>query len=56
MSRREELEEELAIAQKQLDDAPTDTPEAVLKAYREEYDSVAFALNNLYDDPETETE
>jgi len=56
MGRREELEKQLEIAEKRLNESPKDTPKEVLDAYREEYDSVSFELNNLYDDPETETE
>lgn len=48
--RREELEKEIEIAQKRLDDAPADTPEEVLKAWHKELDSLSFELNNLYDD------
>lgn len=57
MSRREELEKELDLTQEQLDKAAQEAaPEEVLDAYRKQYDSIAFELNNLYDDPETETE
>ena len=56
MGRREELEKQLEIAQKRLDEAPEDAPEDILREYRKEYDSIFFELNNLYDDPETETE
>lgn len=56
MSRRSELEKELELAQKKLDEAPKDTPKETLDLLRKEYDSISFELNNLYDDPETETE
>ena len=56
MGRREELEKELALAQKRIDDAPADIPEEILEAYEKELDSISFELDNLYDDPETETE
>ncbi|MCC8089764.1 MAG: hypothetical protein LIO79_11000 [Rikenellaceae bacterium] len=56
MGRREELEKELEIAQDRLDNAPKDTPKEVLDAWRKEYDSVSFELNNLYDDYETQSE
>ncbi|MCC8173454.1 MAG: hypothetical protein LIO65_03425 [Odoribacter sp.] len=55
MSRREELEKELKIARNRLDDAPEDMPKEVKDALREEYDSISFELNNLYDDFETQT-
>ena len=56
MGRREELEKQLEIAEKRISEAAKDTPKDVLENYRKEYDSIAFELNNLYDDPETETE
>lgn len=56
MGRREELEKELSIAQKQIDEAPKDTPAELMDALREEYDSVSFELNNLYDDDEIDEE
>lgn len=57
MGRREELEKELELTQKQLDKVIGDNaPKEVVDAYREQYDSIAIELNNLYDDPETETE
>ncbi len=56
MGRREELEKELAIAQRRIDEAPADIPEEIMDAYKKELDSIAFELDNLYDDPETETE
>ena len=56
MGRREELEKQLEIADQRLQEAPKDTPKEILENYRKEYDSIDFELNNLYDDPETETE
>lgn len=56
MGRREELEHELEIAQKRIDEAPADIPSEIMDAYERELDSISFELNNLYDDPETETE
>lgn len=56
MGRREELERELDLAQKRIDEAPSDIPQEILDGYKEELDSISFELNNLYDDPETETE
>lgn len=54
MSRREELEKEVEIARKRLDEAPLNTSNEVLEAYRKELDSISFELNNLYDDDEDE--
>ena len=56
MSRREELEKELRIAQEQINNAPEDIPEVLMNALREEYDSISIELNNLYDDDEIEEE
>lgn len=56
MGRREELEQELAVAQERIDEAPQNIPQELMKAYKKELDSISFELNNLYDDPETETE
>jgi len=53
MSTREELEKQLEIARKRLDDAPRETPKDVLGEYREEYDRISFELDNLYDEPST---
>lgn len=50
MSRRSELEKELEMAQKRIEDAPRDTPETVMELWQKELDSIAFELNNLYDD------
>ncbi|MCC8199184.1 MAG: hypothetical protein LIP06_11565 [Tannerellaceae bacterium] len=52
MSRREELEKEIALMDEQIKNAPADTPWDVLDAWRNEYDALAFDLNNLYDDME----
>lgn len=53
MSRREELEKEIALMDEQIKNAPADTPPRdVLDAWRNEYDALAFDLNNLYDDIE----
>jgi len=54
MSRREELEKEIAIAKKRIDEAPGDTPGLVKNQYVKELDSLSFELNNLYDDDENE--
>ncbi len=50
MSRRSELEKELELAQKQLDELPADAPQEIKNSLREQYDNISFELNNLYDD------
>lgn len=50
MSRRQELEKELEIAQKRVNNAPSDTPQQVIDDWQTELDSISFELNNLYDD------
>ena len=55
MSRRSELEKEIEIAKKRIDDAPKDTPLSVKELWYKELDSLSFELNNLYDDDENET-
>ncbi|MCD7976681.1 MAG: hypothetical protein LUG51_05825 [Tannerellaceae bacterium] len=52
MSRREELERQIADMDEQIKNAPADTPQDVLDAWRNEYDALSFDLNNLYDDME----
>lgn len=54
MSRRSELEEEIVLAKKRIDDAPKDTPQDVMNAWVKELDSLSIELNNLYDDDENE--
>lgn len=56
MGRREELERQLEIAQRRVDEAQANIPAEIMEAYRKELDSISFELDNLYDDPETETE
>jgi len=56
MSRRSELEKELDIVQKRIDNAPKGTPKEILESWHKELDSISFELNNLYDDEETESE
>lgn len=56
MGRRDELQKEIEIAKKRLDDAPKDLPYSIKNAWIKELDSLSFELNNLYDDYETETE
>lgn len=47
---REELEKDIEAAKKRLENAPTNTPDALLKQWRKEYDYLVFSLDNLYDD------
>jgi len=54
MSRREELEKEIVLIKKRMDDSPKDTPHAIVEQYTKELDSLSFELNNLYDDDENE--
>lgn len=56
MGRRDELEKELALTHKLIKDAPKDIPRDLLDGYHKQLDSISFELNNLYDDPETESE
>lgn len=54
MSRREELEKELEIVQKRIDEAAKDTPKEVLESWNKEFDSISFQLDNLYDEEDME--
>ena len=54
MSRRIELEEELEIVQKRIDNAPENTPKEVMEAWKKELVSIELELNNLYDDNEND--
>ena len=54
MSRRTELEEEMAMVQKRIDNVLENTPEEVVNAWIKELDSISFELNNLYDDNEND--
>ncbi len=56
MGRREELEKELSLTRKIIAEAPKDMPHDLLDSYHKQLDSISFELNNLYDDPETESE
>ncbi len=50
MGRREQLEHEVDLARKRLDELPEDAPDDVKSQLRLEYDDLSFDLNNLYDD------
>ena len=54
MSRREELENEIAVIQKRLNSASADVPPYIIEAWEKEFDSLSFELNNLYDDEENQ--
>jgi hypothetical protein len=54
MSRREELEKELEIVNERIENADENVPKNVLNAWKKEYDSIFFELNNLYDDDEND--
>jgi hypothetical protein len=54
MSRRSELEKEIVLAKKRIDDAPKDTPHDVMDGWVKELDGLSVELNNLYDDDENE--
>lgn len=54
MSRRSELEKEIEIAKKRIDDAPKDTPKEIMDLWIKELDGLSVELNNLYDDDENE--
>ncbi|MDR1729174.1 MAG: hypothetical protein LBR52_00725 [Prevotellaceae bacterium] len=54
MGRRTELEEELDMVQKRIDNAPENTPEDMKEAWEKELASISFELNNLYDDDEND--
>jgi hypothetical protein len=54
MDRREELEKEIELVKKRIENAPADTPKEIIELYNKELDSLSFELNNLYDDDEIE--
>lgn len=54
MSRRSELEKEIDLVQKRIEDAPESTPHEIFDSWRKELDSLFFELDNLYDDDEIE--
>lgn len=54
MSRRTELDKEIVLAKKRIDDAPKDTPKEILEVWIKELDSLSIEQNNLYDDDENE--
>ena len=47
---RDELEKDVEAAKKRLENAPVNTPAALLKQWQQEYDYLVFRLDNLYDD------
>jgi hypothetical protein len=49
-----ELENELKMVQQRIDNASDNVPKEVKEAWVKELDSIAFELNNLYDDDENE--
>ncbi|WP_203583423.1 hypothetical protein [Paludibacter sp. 221] len=53
-NRREELEKEIKEVEEVMRNAPKDTPKEIIDAWRKEYDSLSFELNNLYDDDEND--
>ena len=55
MSRRTELEEELEMVQKRIDNASEkNIPGEIINAWTKELDSISFELDNLYDDDEND--
>ncbi len=54
MSRRTELEQELDMVRKRIDNAPANTPKEIKEMWIKELDSISFELNNLYDDDEND--
>lgn len=55
MSRRAELEHEVALAEKRLKDAPHNTPADLKKIWEDEFVGLSLELNNL-DEEEDEIE
>ena len=47
---RDELEKDVEAAKKRLENAPVNTPAALIKQWQQEYDYLVFRLDNLYDD------
>jgi hypothetical protein len=54
MGRREELEREIEIVKKRIDEAPENIPKEISEGWEEELDDLYVELNNLYDDNENE--
>ena len=50
MSTRTQLEDDVKRAKERLDRASDNTPDELRRLWRKEYDSLAFQLNNMYDD------
>lgn len=56
MSRRKELEHEVALAQERINKAPKDLPIDVLRAWKLELVDLELELNNLVDEEEDNNE
>lgn len=54
MDRKEELEREIYVLLKKIDEAPQNTPQEVLKAWWEEIDSLTLEVVNLCNDSDNE--
>ncbi|OKZ12059.1 MAG: hypothetical protein BHV75_06160 [Bacteroides oleiciplenus] len=52
MSRRSQLEHEVSLAQKRIEDAPKNTPANIRKIWEQELVDLEVELNNLTDDEE----
>lgn len=52
MNRKEELEREIYIILRKIDEAPKNTPQEVLNAWWEELDSLTLEVVSLCDDNE----
>ena len=52
MSKRSRLEKEVSDKQKQIKEAPKNTPSNILKIWEEELIDLEFELNNLVDGEE----
>jgi hypothetical protein len=53
---RERLNRIFFYSNGELDEVSKNTPKGIPVLLRKEYDSILFELNNLHDDPETETD
>lgn len=56
MSKRKELEHEVALAQERINKAPKDLPLDVLRAWKLELVDLELELNNLVDEEEDNNE